>query len=179
MIKKHFAVVIRSERNLPMSLPNPIEAVVLPLKTEAIKKAEQFARDEVAHVRAELKKHDNDIHAAAPYPDSSHVNFHAALFQYRLFNKLTAWRPDQIVRPTTPCLVDVKPALVAKHVAETCDAAAAFYDAYVVKLVKKIGPVKSATLEGNHVWAYSLLYVLTESGRHECWKTQSIMNRSK
>jgi len=53
------------------------------------------------------------------------------------------------------------------------------YDASVAKLVKKIGPVTDATLDGDHVWNYSILTVAKENGQIERWKTQMIINVSK
>lgn len=58
--------------------------------------------------------------------------------------------------------------------------AEARYDAFVVKLIDKIGEgVIAAELVGNHVWGYSVLHVEFEDGRKEAWKTQSIVNYSK
>jgi hypothetical protein len=66
-----------------------------------------------------------------------------------------------------------------KFVQEARENAAFQYEAYVAKLNKKIGPAKSASLTGNHVWGYSFLTVVTESGETQIWKTQMIVNVSK
>jgi hypothetical protein len=159
---------------------NPIEAVVLPLKAEAMDKAEQFARDTIAGVRKLLLAASNDLRVAAPYPDSLRMNriaYMVALGQYQLFQQLTTWRKSSISHHE-PCFADVDDKKCEVYIKEARENAAFQYDAFVAKLNKKIGEALTARLEGNHVWGYSFLFVTTGHGS-ECWKTQQIINCSK
>lgn len=160
---------------------NPIEKVVLPLKKDAMNRAEQFAKETIESVRERLAAVDNDLHIAAPYPSSSIARhqWEAAYRRYKLFSSLTEWRPNQIVRPNGTCYADVSEKLSAKFINDAREDAALKYDLYVAKLNKKIGPVQDARLEGNHVWSFSFLYVTTVANNKECWKTQTIINTSK
>lgn len=159
---------------------NPIEAAVLPLKRDAEDRAEQYAKQTIESVRKELEANANDIHIVAPYPDSKQAGlaWHAAHAKYQMVSGITVWRPDQTVRLHGPCYVDLDAKLCAKFVQEAREDAADQYDKFVQKLNKKIGPAKTARLEGNHVWNYSHLFVETASGA-EIWKTQMIINQSK
>ena len=50
---------------------------------------------------------------------------------------------------------------------------------YADKLTFKVGEVTEAKLQTlNGVWGESYLYVTTAEGNNECWKTQTIVNRS-
>lgn len=159
---------------------NPIETVVLPLKNDAMDRAEKEARAAIADARKELAAANNDIKAVAPYPGfGAQGNYLAMLFKYKFFSAITTWRDGQSVGLHTPCFVDVDPNKVRKYIKETREHAAEHYDLFVEKLNKKIGTVQTAQLEGNHVWSYSFLRVVTSAGEKQTWKTQTIMNRSK
>lgn len=158
---------------------NVIEAVVMPLKIDAMERAEKYAREAITEARKELSAADNDIHKVAPYPSGASANFHGQLAKYRFFTAITKWRDNQRVGLNTPCFVDVDSNYVAKYVKEAREDAAFQYEAFVAKLNKKIGPAKTARLDGNHVWSHSFLHVVTESGDAQIWKTQTIMNQSK
>jgi hypothetical protein len=57
--------------------------------------------------------------------------------------------------------------------------AALQYDAFICKMVKKVGPLAvDASIKGDHIWSYSLLTVTLEDGTVETWKTQQIWNTS-
>ena len=160
---------------------NVIEAAVLPMKSEAMDRAEKVAREHVAVARKELADAGNDLHIAAPYPASFNTTrkqYMTGLSKYRFFNNITEWREGQIVRPNSPCYADIVEAKVAEFVATARKDAAEQYDSFVAKLNAKIGPASAALLTGNHVWGYSFLFVETASGK-QCWKTQMIINRSK
>ena len=97
---------------------------------------------------------------------------------YKLFRSLTTWRKSSISMHE-PEMADMDAAKAEEFVKEAKEDAAYQYEQYVAKLNKKIGPTKSATLEGNHVWGYSFLRVVTASGEKQTWKTQTIINQSK
>lgn len=159
---------------------NEIEQAVSHLKQEAMKRAERFARDTVMQVHQLLTASNNDLHVAAPYPSGLNMDraqYRTAVAKYQMFQQLTTWRKGS-VGLHDPCYADVDPEKVEKYVQAAREDAATQYDAYVAKLIKKIGPVKLARLEGNHVWSYSFLHVETKRGM-EVWKTQMILNHSK
>jgi hypothetical protein len=113
----------------------------------------------------------------------------AILNRYNIFNVLA----DICSAPArTTSLVTLHPARkmapglasrivgkVRRFIKQRMEWAAADYDAFVIKLVKKIGEVKKAELHGNHVWGYSTLIVTIPDGEVQAWKTQQIVNHSK
>ncbi len=161
-------------------IANPIAAAVLPLRDEAMTRAEQYAREIVASVREQLKAAGNDLNVAAPYPHSrmSRNEYMAKMHKYQLFSTLTKWREGSH-RHHEPCFVDVDSNYVARFVKEAREDAAAQYDLFIMKLIAKIGDVETASLNGNHVWSYSFLTVSKARSVIEIWKTQQIMNVSK
>lgn len=159
----------------------PIEAAVLPLKVEAIQKAEQEAQAIVARITAELDAVGFDRNIAAPYPDYKKVFGNAyklAAVKYELFCRLTRSERGSH-RPSEPCIVAVVPELVETFVEKAKESAAFQYEQFVAKLVTKIGACTTATLEGNHVWSYSFLTITKADAPVEVWKTQTICNVSK
>ncbi len=56
--------------------------------------------------------------------------------------------------------------------------AALQYDAFICKMVAKVGDVTDATLQGDHVWSHSILTVTLPDGSQQRWKTQQIVNYS-
>lgn len=163
---------------------NPIEEVVMPLKVQAEKRAEQFARKIVEDVRIELEAAGNDREKVAPYPKCYGPNalcgddYHDAKRKYNLYAMFTRGRACGR-RPSDPDFADIVPELVESFVKMAVLNAAAQYDAFVAKLVKKVGPVETAKLDGDHVWGFSILTVSKVDGTIEHWKTQMIINVSK
>lgn len=160
---------------------NMIEEQVLPLKNEAIEKALAFANEMIEKCEKELKEANNDLRVVAPYPNSfneTKLSFQSKVSRYRLFTSLCKSRKSSI-KSGEPRFADIDNEKVNKFRNVVIEDTAAEYDAFVQKLVKKIGEVKEAKLEGNHVWGYSLLNVITESGEKQIWKTNQIINVSK
>jgi hypothetical protein len=162
---------------------NLIEAAVAPLKIDAIARAEQIATAAVERVRKELEEAGFDLNVCAPYPS---YRMHLSQWEqikaetkYRQFRSLCQWRKNQSVRPGGPCYADVTPELAERYIENAKQNAAEQYDAFVKKLIFKIGDVTEATLEGNHVWSESYLTVVTVGGERQMWKTQMIVNTSK
>lgn len=160
---------------------NPIEAAVAPLKTEAIQRAEQYATNEVRHMEEALKAVDYCLDVVAPRPESTagrfkYLSMHAIRQAYQSITKRDPARVNYMPHSPHYVLVDAKG--VAKFVADAKENAAFQYDAFVAKLNRKIGPAISAQLEGNHVWSFSILHVVTEAGEQR-WKTHMILNQSK
>ncbi len=161
---------------------NPIAAAVLPLKEDAMKRAEEYAREIVAKVREDLKAAGNDLIVCAPYPsgNQSRASYFMMESRYRLFASLCVWRKSSYMMHE-PHFADVDSNRVAKFIKEARENAAFQYEAFILKLIAKIGPVYSAKLSGNHVWSFSFLTVEKASGIQttEIWKTQQIINVSK
>jgi len=158
-----------------------IEKAVLPLKQDAIERAEKEALKLIEKVKAELEAAGNDLRICAPYPESfgvGRVEFQIKLQKYKLFNSLIKWR-EGTQRPGTPIIADINQLKVSEFIKNSKEDAAAQYDAFVKKLKEKIGECNKATLLGNHVWGYSFLNIDKEDGVRETWKTQQIVNISK
>lgn len=161
---------------------NLIEKVVLPLKKDAIKRAKQMAETEVANIRDDLATAGGDINKAAPYPAGGYGYTHEiARRRYQKFHALTKSDPDhrRAFSSREPYYVVVDDDKVKLFIEQRMEWAAADYDAFVAKLVKKIGDVTKAKLVGNHVWDYSTLIVTKPDGEVQAWKTQQIVNYSK
>lgn len=164
---------------------NLIEKAVRPLKVDAVSRAETFARNYVEKARGELEAAGWDINAAAPYPfgmSSGSFAFYVAREKHNNFHGITKQDPKlgyQSSNGVRPVYVVMDDERVERFVKARMDQAAAEYEAFVAKLIKKIGEVTKATLEGNHVWAHSILTVVTAAGETQRWKTQQIENYSK
>jgi hypothetical protein len=161
-----------------------IGAAVLPLRAVSMDAAEERARDIVARVYAKLHECGWDLEAAYPRPNSYTMDRSTYLtVQARNVRArgLTKSQPAQRVNYTTKArYLRIKDeAAVERFVTEARDMAAAQYDAFVAKLVNKIGEHTAAVLEGDHVWGESFLTVTKADGSKETWKTHQIWNVSK
>lgn len=164
---------------------NPIEAAVAPLKQDAIESARQRCQKMIDNTIVALQDNDWDAQIVAPYPNSQvdyGITYHAKLNDYRFVRAITA--ADEVRNPYCRRPNDPEYRVrSAEHenaiIKQWEDLAAAQYEAFVAKLVGKIGEVVSATLEGNHVWGYSVLHVVKPDGTKEKWKTQMIYKVSK
>lgn len=164
---------------------NHIEAAVLPLKTDAVERAEKEARHYIARVADILAQHDWDLNAAAPYPSyhqtktMTRLEIEVAKGRHNSFSMLTTYADGHRYHgmPNRPNYRKMDEAACERFVQNSKAEAAAQYDLFVAKLVKKIGACDSATLEGNHVWGHSILTV-TKGETVERWKTQQIVNTS-
>lgn len=160
-------------------MTNPIEVAVAPLKETALVRAEKDAKNFVEKIFAKLAEVNNDMEMAYPYPKDCWAPDYKKNLRLRatvssLIDHVKSSRrinePDFVVRN------DVK---VAAFVERAKEFAGIQYDEFVVKLVNKIGEVTDASLDGDHVWGYSVLTVTKTDGTKEKWKTQQIVNVSK
>lgn len=166
---------------------NLIEKAVAPLKEDAIERARQEALKEIEQVKEALAEHGGDINAAAPYPRSmsgfGSIQYYVARLRHNRFHSVTVSDPAhgtyQRNNGIGPYYVVIDEERAARYVEQRKKDAALDYDAFVRKLVAKIGPVKKARLIGNHVWSYSTLVVEKAGKITEAWKTQQIVNTSK
>jgi hypothetical protein len=171
-------------KDITLDMNNPIVKAVEPLKADAIKRAEEEANKIIQRVTDLLHQAGNDIQIAAPYPKSVGPNalwgehYHMALSKYKLFKSLTKSRKGSR-SPNEPDFADIDQNLVQRFIKQSKEDAAFQYKQFIHKLVRKIGKVKDAVLEGNHVWGYSILTVTLPDDTKQKWKTQQIVNVSK
>jgi hypothetical protein len=153
-------------------------------KAEAVKAAGERAQKTVDRVREALAEHGWDVNAAAPYPWSLHgYEADAAREKANLYGRLTKDDPAKGYQSrgmgNPPHFVVMDPKGVANYISWREREAATYYDAFIVKMVAKVGEVRDASIEGSHVWSFSILTVTLADGTIERWKTQEITNYSK
>lgn len=159
---------------------NPIEAAVAPLKNDAIESARQQCQKKIDNTIVDLQNSNWDAQIVAPYPSSRTdygFVYHTKLAEYRWVRSITV--SDKAKQPYCRSHKDPEyrqrsADMENEMIKQWEDLAAAQYEAFVAKLVNKIGDCVSATLEGNHVWGHSILHVTKADGTKEKWKTQMI-----
>jgi hypothetical protein len=161
---------------------NPIVQAVAPLKNDAIARAEEEANKMVAHIAKKLEEAGWDLDVAAPYPKSawsvSREQYILQVSKHKLYGSVVKHRASSR-RFSDPDFVDMHQPYIDRFIEQAKKDAAFQYDAFVAKLVKKIGETTEATLTGNHVWGHSILHVILVDGTKQNWKTQQIVNVSK
>ena len=161
---------------------SPIELAVLPMKQDAIHSADLRAQGYVQGVKEKLATAGWDLEKVAPYPRASGMSkkdYMSALANHQMYASLTKWGAATR-RPHDPCYVDMDEKKVLEFIEQRKRDAAAQYDAFVIKLVEKVGNgVVLAKISGNHIWGSSILTVQFADGRTEWWHTQQITNVSK
>jgi hypothetical protein len=183
------ALVAAGELPKVPKVVSPIEAAVAPLKAEAMDRAEKFGREQVAKVYALLAAADWKVNAVAPYPNSIRMGrkeYMMAKGRRNFIDSLTTTRDEGgkdingifIRYDQSEYTVRACSEAVERVVQNARKNAAAQYDAFVGKLVMKVGAHDSATLTGSHVWGFSTLTV-ARGPVTERWKTQMILNVSK
>ena len=172
----------------------PVGRIVHPLKADAVKSAGDRARATIERVRADLEAHGWKLKDVAPYPRNSYDR--PARAKASLYGSLTkedevasrAWydaAPEaegearrEYFRAGRPEIVRMSERGCERHIATAEEVAAFEYDAFICKLVAKVGDCDDAALEGSHVWGHSILTV-RKGDTVERWKTQQIWNVSK
>jgi hypothetical protein len=156
-----------------------IERAVEPLRQKAVAAAEDHARAVIERVRKDLEAHNWDIRSAAPYPYHSYTREgQIAKSKNSLYESLTKTHPDHRPSyiPSEPNYKVIDDDRAERYVEEMKMMAAAQYEAFVAKLVSKVGDHTTAELSTpTGVWDYS--YV-TIDGK-DVWKTQCIGKYSK
>ena len=159
---------------------NAIENAVLPLKSDAVERAEQEAQRIVARIINALEAADWNLNVVAPRPHTrmSREEYVRLLSKHDLFKSVTIHTQTS----RSPSEPDIRARSIESE-QRFIDAAkkdAAYqYDLFVAKLVKKVGEASSADLAGSHVWGHSILTVTKPDGCVQKWKTQMIINISK
>jgi len=167
--------MIPSEQEIDMT---PIAQAVEPLRVAAQDRAMQFAAQRLDKLLAALGAVDWDLNKVAPIPKT---NISRAEYRQRAEERVL------LLRVTTPAWVrrrlgepdkrEVSVEAVARYLKSEREACSVAYDAFIAKLEQKIGECSAASLEGDHVWGYSVLSVETPAGAQR-WKTQQIVNIS-
>jgi hypothetical protein len=160
-------------------MTTPIAVAVEPLRASAVQRAAEYAEEYIAGVMANLARNGWDLNQAFPSPRIGMDRFAYAVASMQRANasRLTSWTKVSL-RHGEPCIVVRSDKGCAKFVQDAKDDADASYTAFIAKLEAKVGEHQRATLEGNHVWGYSVLTALTADGEQR-WKTQQIVNISK
>lgn len=167
----------------------PVGAAVWPQKADAVKATTEYANEVVTKNLAKLEAVGWDAAKLGVYP--KHVSkYHTSPEEYAAYERAcdrhaTAHHFTEVVEGSKycheekPCIVRRDDEKVLRFVTGLEEQTADQYNAFVCKLVGKIGPdAVSATLEGNHVWSYSTLTVTLRDGTIQRWKTQQITNCS-
>lgn len=146
-----------------LTMETAIARAVEPLRTAAIERARKEAADLIERTFAkhaeDPKFHDYPVGIWNKRVHSEQKG------RYMLLQALT----KNGARDAAKC---------SQFVIDACEAASMQYTAFIAKLENKIGAHTTATLEGSHVWGYSILTVTLADGSIQCWKTQQIVNTS-
>jgi hypothetical protein len=158
---------------------NPIETAVAPLKADAIARAETEAQAAIARAHAKLAEFGWDVDKAAPRPNGNmgRAQYKTMMARHNWLLSLTD-HTKSYHRHGEPHIRAASPEREARYIVAAREQAAAQYDLFVMKLVRKVGECLTATLTGSHVWGHSILTVGKADGTTERWKTQQIVNQS-
>jgi hypothetical protein len=160
---------------------NPIQVAVAPLKNDAIERAAQEASRMVDHFRRRLAECENNADILAPRPAYNDPSYKEKSARRALLNSLTVSLKG-VLRHNEPDIRAMDDKNISYFIDQAKLDAAAQYDAFITKLMHKVGFCTSAELDGNHVWGYSILtvtYTDTDGQHQERFKTQMIVNVSK
>jgi hypothetical protein len=162
-----------------MTTQNAIAIAVEPIKQASIDAAIEATHEVIAAYKERLEAANWDLDVAFPRP--SHNTSRATYMAMKARHDFAS----SLVRSTVSCRRRSEPNLVewceegvARVVKNAADDAAFQYEAYVVKLIKKVGACDSAVMGFmNGVWYDSNLVVI-KGGAKEVWNTKCIVNRS-
>lgn len=159
-----------------------ISQSVAHLKSESVERAKQEAQKIISEVKADLDAANWNVDETKGAMLVIENSFGRKQKKYtdraKLINAIST-HAAATKKPSEPLYRKPSQEAEQRFIDAAANNAAAQYDAFVAKLENKIGEVKSATLEGNHVWGYSFLTVETIEGEKQTWKTQMIVNCSK
>jgi hypothetical protein len=161
----------------------PVGRALHPQKHEAVEYARQEAQRVIDRVTKELEAAGWDVDVAAPYPNSlrdGREAYKQKRAKYGLFRSLTERaEKDAGYRPHgAPAIVKLSEDGCERFILNSAADAALQYDAFICKLVSKVGDIVDASIDGNHIWSYSFLTVTKADGSKQVWKTQQIRNYS-
>lgn len=159
---------------------NIIRDLIEPMKADAIARARQEAEKFVSTVEEKLREFNFDANAFAPYVPLNHRDYTKNRERREVVSMFCVTDPTKpnTHRSQDPRYVVMSEDKIAHYIKMSEAEAAANYDAFVLKMIAKIGAIDSATITGNHIWGYSVLTV-KKGDVIENWKTQMIVNVSK
>lgn len=164
----------------------PVGLCLHPMKVDAVNAMEQNVRAATEKLLAKLAEHGGDIYGAFPYnqdwrgrsdTDRQDEALHGHVRSLtRATEDLIEIRRNHYYNFRRVADVDD----IEDFIQKNRNIAAANYDAFICKMVSKVGPgVVSATIDGSHVWDHSILTATKIDGSVERWKTKTIWNVSK
>lgn len=170
---------------------NKIAKAVAPLRLRAESGMRKRVAAEIRDLIAELEKVGGRVDDYAPeprpYTNPEHPARGTMEFKVmsakraKVYQVFTAVPRDYQYDDKRPVIVKLDPVKVDRYTEQCVAAAVASYDAWVYKLVHKIGDVKSAKLrdaDDTDLWGFSFLEVNSVERGPEVWKTQEITNVS-
>jgi hypothetical protein len=158
---------------------NQIANAVAPIKQASIDAAVEATKEVIAAYKEKLEAANWDLNLAFPRPNgfgsrSAYMQKKAA----RDFASSLVSAVEPSYRPNQPMFVRMCEERIARALVVAAKDAAAQYEAYVVKLINKVGECDSAVMGFmNGVWHDSDL-VVTKGDSKEVWNTKCIINRS-
>ena len=162
-------------------MTNLIAEAVAPLKDVAVAQAANYAVRLIETVRANLAAANWNVEAVAPYPSSrlGRADYRQGVSKYQFYRSLVDYRSDRgYHHDGDPVFVDMSPSKAERFIEEAKRDAAAQYEEYVAKLIRKVGEVTEAKLRGTALWFQSELDVVTVAGERQTWRTKMIVNVS-
>ena len=165
-----------------MNTNHPIYKVLHPFIVEAQNSALTAAHEKIERIREGMAMVGNDLEIYAPYPDSIKENresYIAKKAKHNFIVSITTSDREFCRKFDDPDIRHLDNLKCNSFLEEVKKTAALDYEAYIMKLIRKIGECEEAEITGNHVWSFSILTVKKENGSTEKWKTQRILNQSK
>lgn len=163
----------------------PVGRALHAQKVEAVRSAREDAQKVIERVRKELEAAEWNIDTVAPQPRSFHMSreeYQRASAKRSLFSSLTERQDPRSYSREAEKMVKMSDEGIARFISNSEQDAALQYDAFICKMVSKVGDVKHATIDGEHVWGHSILTVVLRGGdtdgQVQRWKTQQIVNYS-
>ena len=156
----------------------PVGRALHPRKAAAVQSAREQAVAKIAQLRKDLEAAGWDIRAAAPVPNNVWDSGYKAARARRSVYESVTKSVDSSYSRSGPRIVEMDQNGIDRFISNSEQDAALQYDAFICKMVAKVGDVTDATLQGDHVWSHSILTVTLPDGSQQRWKTQQIVNYS-
>lgn len=165
-----------------MNTNHPVYKVLHPFIVEAQNSALTAAHEKIERIREGLAQVGNDLEIYAPYPNSikdSKEFYIAKKAKHNFVVSITTSDREYSRKFNDHDIRYLDEEKCNRFLEEVKKIAALDYEAYIMKLIRKIGECDEAEITGNHVWSFSILTVKKSDGTTEKWKTHRILNHSK
>jgi hypothetical protein len=179
------AGVSAEDYSTSIAAKEPVGLCIHPMKIEAVDSMEKKVRERIEKLLAKLAEHGGDIYKAFPYDEDfrNHSDDNKQATNLHNFVCRLSVATDELIEIRKWGVRNYKRVPhaegIERVVQENRDIASFTYDMFICKMVHKVGPgVDSASIEGSHVWGYSILTV-KKGDVVERWHTQTIWNTSK